>query len=105
VELVSFPGEAFITVGEVLLLLTLPLVTTSARDPIEKSGLITSCPAPLFCLLAPLGCNLTCKFRPNWNISKARDFDRVQEVTSLEAIALLQFKAAADLLRLPTTIR
>ncbi len=33
------------------------------------------------------GCNLTCKFCQNWDISKARDFDRLQNQASPEAIA------------------
>jgi pyruvate formate lyase activating enzyme len=33
------------------------------------------------------GCNLTCKFCQNWDISKARDLDRMQELASPEAIA------------------
>ena len=33
------------------------------------------------------GCNLTCKFCQNWDISKARSFDRVQDLASPEAIA------------------
>ena len=31
--------------------------------------------------------NLTCKFCQNWDISKARDFDRVQDVAAPEMIA------------------
>jgi len=33
------------------------------------------------------GCNLTCKFCQNWDISKARNFDRIQDLASPEAIA------------------
>ena len=33
------------------------------------------------------GCNLTCKFCQNWDISKARDLDRIQDLASPEAIA------------------
>ena len=33
------------------------------------------------------GCNLTCKFCQNWDISKARVFDRLQDLASPEAIA------------------
>lgn len=32
------------------------------------------------------GCNLTCKFCQNWNISKARSFDKLQSEASPEAI-------------------
>jgi pyruvate formate lyase activating enzyme len=37
--------------------------------------------------LAPPGCNLTCKFCQNWDISKASTFDRIQNVASPAAIA------------------
>ena len=33
------------------------------------------------------GCNLTCKFCQNWDISKAETLDRIQDVASPEAIA------------------
>jgi pyruvate formate lyase activating enzyme len=33
------------------------------------------------------GCNLTCKFCQNWDISKARNFDRIQDTASPEKIA------------------
>ncbi|MGA8967788.1 MAG: AmmeMemoRadiSam system radical SAM enzyme, partial [Pseudolabrys sp.] len=33
------------------------------------------------------GCNLTCKFCQNWDISKAQSLDRIQDLASPEAIA------------------
>jgi pyruvate formate lyase activating enzyme len=33
------------------------------------------------------GCNLTCRFCQNWDISKAREFDRLTDEASPEAIA------------------
>jgi pyruvate formate lyase activating enzyme len=33
------------------------------------------------------GCNLACKFCQNWDISKSREFDRLQDAASPEAIA------------------
>ena len=45
-------------------------------DPIEKKSFGTA------------GYNLTCKFCQNWDISKARNFDRIQDLASPEAIAL-----------------
>jgi pyruvate formate lyase activating enzyme len=39
------------------------------------------------------GCNLACKFCQNWDISKSRELDRLQDAAAPEAIA----KAASDL--------
>ena len=41
------------------------------------------------------GCNLTCKFCQNWDISKARAFDRLQDLASPGAIAEAALQAAA----------
>ena len=46
-------------------------------DPIEKKPLNHFLPGPV---LRHSGCNLTCKFCQNWDISKARDLDRIQDV-------------------------
>jgi pyruvate formate lyase activating enzyme len=40
------------------------------------------------------GCNLTCKFCQNWDISKARDFDRLQDAAAPEAIAAAAERSA-----------
>ena len=51
-------------------------------DPIEKN--LPGTPVLSF---GTAGCNLTCKFCQNWDISKARDLDRVQDLASPEMIA------------------
>jgi len=56
-------------------------------DPIEKKPLNHFLPGTPVLSFGTAGCNLTCKFCQNWDISKARDFDRVQDVASPEAIA------------------
>ena len=56
-------------------------------DPIEKKPLNHFLPGTPVLSFGTAGCNLTCKFCQNWDISKARDFDRLQNQASPEAIA------------------
>jgi pyruvate formate lyase activating enzyme len=56
-------------------------------DPIEKKPLNHFLPGTPVLSFGTAGCNLTCKFCQNWDISKARSFDRVQDFASPEAIA------------------
>ncbi len=61
-------------------------------DPIEKKPLNHFLPGSAVLSFGTAGCNLTCKFCQNWDISKARAFDRLQDRASPEAIA----QAAAE---------
>jgi pyruvate formate lyase activating enzyme len=56
-------------------------------DPIEKKPLNHFLPGTPVLSFGTAGCNLTCKFCQNWDISKARELDRVQDAASPEAIA------------------
>ncbi len=56
-------------------------------DPIEKKPLNHFLPGTPVLSFGTAGCNLTCKFCQNWDISKARDFDRLQDLAAPEAIA------------------
>jgi pyruvate formate lyase activating enzyme len=56
-------------------------------DPIEKKPLAHFLPGTPVLSFGTAGCNLTCKFCQNWNISKARALDRVQDRASPQAIA------------------
>jgi pyruvate formate lyase activating enzyme len=56
-------------------------------DPIEKKPLNHFLPGTPVLSFGTAGCNLTCKFCQNWDISKARAFDRLTEQASPEAIA------------------
>ena len=56
-------------------------------DPIEKKPLNHFLPGTPVLSFGTAGCNLTCKFCQNWDISKARAFDRLQEHASPMAIA------------------
>jgi pyruvate formate lyase activating enzyme len=61
-------------------------------DPIEKKPLDHFLPGTPVLSFGTAGCNLTCKFCQNWDISKARAFDRLQDLASPAAIA----QAAVD---------
>jgi pyruvate formate lyase activating enzyme len=56
-------------------------------DPIEKKPLNHFLPGTPVLSFGTAGCNLTCKFCQNWDISKAQTFDRIQDLASPEAIA------------------
>src|SRR4051794_30591345 len=62
-------------------------------DPIEKKPLNHFYPGTSILSFGTAGCNLACKFCQNWDISKSRDNDRLQEQASPERIA----QAALDL--------
>jgi len=61
-------------------------------DPIEKKPLNHFLPGTPVLSFGTAGCNLACKFCQNWDISKSREFDRLQDRASPAAIAT----AAAD---------
>ena len=56
-------------------------------DPIEKKPLNHFLPGTPVLSFGTAGCNLTCKFCQNWDISKSRQFDRLQAKASPEMIA------------------
>ncbi|MFN3077383.1 MAG: AmmeMemoRadiSam system radical SAM enzyme, partial [Alphaproteobacteria bacterium] len=56
-------------------------------DPIEKKPLNHFLPGTPILSFGTAGCNLTCAFCQNWDISKARLFDRLQDQASPETIA------------------
>jgi pyruvate formate lyase activating enzyme len=56
-------------------------------DPIEKKPLNHFLPGTPVLSFGTAGCNLTCRFCQNWDISKAGEFDRLTEEASAEAIA------------------
>jgi pyruvate formate lyase activating enzyme len=62
-------------------------------DPIEKKPLAHYLPGTPVLSFGTAGCNLTCRFCQNWNISKAREMDRLVEQATPAAIA----RAAEDL--------
>ncbi len=56
-------------------------------DPIEKKPLNHFLPGTPVLSFGTAGCNLACKFCQNWDISKSREFDRLQASASPEGIA------------------
>jgi len=56
-------------------------------DPIEKKPLNHFLPGTPILSFGTAGCNLTCKFCQNWDISKSREFDKLTEKASPEMIA------------------
>lgn len=56
-------------------------------DPIEKKPLNHFLPGTPVLSFGTAGCNLACKFCQNWDISRSREFDRLQDTASPGAIA------------------
>jgi len=61
-------------------------------DPVEKKPLNQFYPGTSILSFGTAGCNLACKFCQNWDISKSRDLDRLQDAASPEAIAAAAVK-------------
>ncbi len=56
-------------------------------DPIEKKPLNHFLPGSAVLSFGTAGCNLSCKFCQNWDISKSREIDRLSDQASPEVIA------------------
>ncbi len=65
-------------------------------DPVEKKPLNHFLPGTAILSFGTAGCNLTCKFCQNWDISKARAFDRLQDQAGPEEIAAAAKAAGAE---------
>ena len=74
-------------------------------DPIEKKPLNHFLPGTPVLSFGTAGCNLTCKFCQNWDISKARSLDRIQDLASPRPLPKRRYEAAADPSLSLTTIR
>jgi pyruvate formate lyase activating enzyme len=73
--------------GDEIVLTTYGRSSGFCIDPIEKKPLNHFLPGTPVLSFGTAGCNLTCKFCQNWDISKARELDRLQDVASPESIA------------------
>ncbi len=78
--------------GDELVLTTYGRSSGFCIDPIEKKPLNHFLPGTPVLSFGTAGCNLTCKFCQNWDISKSREFDTLADRASPTAIA----RAAAD---------
>jgi pyruvate formate lyase activating enzyme len=56
-------------------------------DPIEKKPLNHFLPGTPVLSFGTAGCNLTCKFCQNWDMSKSREMDTLQQAASPEQLA------------------
>jgi pyruvate formate lyase activating enzyme len=62
-------------------------------DPIEKKPLNHFLPGTAVLSFGTAGCNLACRFCQNWDISKAKEWDKLADAATPEALA----RAAVDL--------
>jgi pyruvate formate lyase activating enzyme len=61
-------------------------------DPIEKKPLNHFYPGTSILSFGTAGCNLACKFCQNWDISKSREMDKLQDEASPQTIAQAALK-------------
>jgi pyruvate formate lyase activating enzyme len=74
-------------VGDAMVLTTHGRSSGFCIDPIEKKPLNHFHPGSRVLSFGTAGCNLACKFCQNWDISKSREMDRLQDAASPAAIA------------------
>ena len=74
-------------VGDEMILTTYGRSSGFAVDPIEKKPLNHFYPGSSVLSFGTAGCNLTCKFCQNWDISKSREMDSLADQASPELIA------------------
>ena len=72
--------------GEKMMLTTYGRSSGFCVDPIEKKPLNHFLPGTPVLSFGTAGCNLTCKFCQNWDISKVREFDRLQDCAAPQDI-------------------
>lgn len=75
--------------GDEIVLTTYGRSSGFCIDPIEKKPLNHFLPGTSVLSFGTAGCNLTCKFCQNWDMSKSRDMDKLAATASPEAIALI----------------
>ncbi|MBK9441226.1 MAG: AmmeMemoRadiSam system radical SAM enzyme [Comamonadaceae bacterium] len=82
-------GACFVRMrqGEQMLLDTYGRSSGICIDPIEKKPLNQFYPGSSVLSFGTAGCNLTCKFCQNWDISKSRDTDRLMVRSTPTSIA------------------
>lgn len=73
--------------GEQIVLTTYGRSSGFCIDPIEKKPLNHFYPGSSVLSFGTAGCNLSCRYCQNWDISKSREFDRLCDEASPEAIA------------------
>jgi pyruvate formate lyase activating enzyme len=74
-------------VGNEMILTTYGRSSGFCVDPIEKKPLNHFLPGSSVLSFGTAGCNLGCRFCQNWDISKAREWDKLADAASPEQIA------------------
>jgi len=74
-------------VGDRIFLTSYGRATGFCIDPIEKKPLNHFFPGTSVLSFGTAGCNLGCKFCQNWDISKAREVERLSDVATPERVA------------------
>lgn len=74
-------------VGDAMVLTTWGRSSGFCVDPIEKKPLAHFYPGTSVLSFGTAGCNLGCRFCQNWDVSRARDVDRLADEATPEAIA------------------
>ena len=74
--------------GDQIVLTTYGRSSGFCVDPIEKKPLNHFLPGTSVLSFGTAGCNLGCRFCQNWDISKAREWDKLADAASPEEIAL-----------------
>ena len=74
-------------VGDEMVLTTYGRSSGFCIDPIEKKPLDHFLPGTPVLSFGTAGCNLTCRFCQNWDISKSREVDTLADTASPETIA------------------
>jgi len=75
-------------VGDRMVLTTYGRSSGFCVDPIEKKPLNHFLPGTSVLSFGTAGCNLGCRFCQNWDISKAREWDKLADAASPDQIAL-----------------
>lgn len=75
-------------VGDEMVLTTYGRSSGFCVDPIEKKPLNHFLPGTSVLSFGTAGCNLGCRFCQNWEISKAREWDKLADAASAEQIAM-----------------
>ena len=78
--------------GDAMVLTTYGRSSGFFVDPIEKKPLFHFYPGSSVLSFGTAGCNLSCKFCQNWDISRSREMDSLAEQASPEAIARTALK-------------
>ena len=90
--------------GDQIVLTTYGRSSGYCIDPIEKKPLNHFLPGTPIMSFGTAGCNLTCKFCQNWDISKSREMDRLMDQANPEQIALAAGRQGAARSRIRITI-